>query len=275
MKILAVLLVLVFASMSFAVAEKVLVAPAWNETIEHPAVYENKTFNKSWNKTVVICPAWNETIEHPAVYENRTVNESYNETIEHPAINKTVEVEHDGWWVKNPSATILTNGSGRYERNANDYRRGYVFNGFKVVDDTGNGNNKMWESIYEIIEVPSWNETVEKIREVVKEFIVSDAWSEVVNHDEKTKTFEFSKEFVKLCLVSPAWNETIFHDAIYEEIECNVSGFDNGTATATLENEKQKITNMKETGLMCWFGVGLLAILASIGGVSYLINKDN
>lgn len=81
-------------------------------------------------------------VDVPEHYESQLVSEAYDEEV-------SVEANHYGAYL-NPSATQIKGTPDHHNYNANKYPLGTVKYGFKVVDDTGCGNNKMWTPVFTV-----------------------------------------------------------------------------------------------------------------------------
>ncbi|MDY2996593.1 MAG: hypothetical protein SOU16_04715 [Faecalimonas sp.] len=217
--------------------EKVLVKDAWDETVHHDAVYEDK-----W---IVDKEAWDETIHHDAVYEDRWIvdKEAWDETIHHDeeghwekvlvkdAWDETIHHDEEGHWEKVLVKDAWDEEVPIYEEQirhiCNNPDCGEDITGFEddhMYKHLSNGELAGWhdevrnvqvgtdiihhDAVYEdrwIVDKEAWDETIHHNAVYEDKWIVDkEAWDETIHHDEEGHW--------EKVLVKDAWDETIHHD---------------------------------------------------------------
>ena len=231
-KILSVLLLLIvaigFSGVASAATSQVLVKEAWDELITPEQIihHDAETHTEEqvvsdpydiWHNDIYQwIPAVYDIIHHEAVYETVTVvdvpehfeqvlvSEEYNETVvDVPAHFDEVEANHFGTYL-NPSHTQIKNvpHNDRTNYDANKFPIGTVKYGFVVVDDSGCGNNKMWEAVFNKVFVPEVSHVVNHPA------VYEDVFVPAVTHEEQVLVQEAYDEQV---LVSEEYYGIVAH----------------------------------------------------------------
>lgn len=166
-------------------------------------------------KTVVLAEAYTETINHPAVTHQETVTvvdtEAYLETIEHPAI-PAVTRNDDTWYSYNPSVDVDENVSTGFpvgDRRA-DKDNGWQVNQGNHVGQYADVNFKVGEPWQEGNGGGSYFYVTRSIVTVVPG---TAAWTETIEHSAVTH------EETITVTDRAAWTETVEHPAVTEQVE--------------------------------------------------------
>ena len=182
---------------------------AWEETIHHEAVVENK-----W---IVDKEAEYETVHHPAVTDDVWVvdKEAWTEEIKHPAVVENKWVEDKPAWVEE----IKHPEEGHNEirnicHNCGADITGHAMEHITNPENISNGcmsygNKEVW-----IVDKEAWTEYKEHPAEGhYEDVVVKPAWTETVKHPEQGHYEEV--------VIKEAWDETVLvspEEGHYEEV---------------------------------------------------------